>query len=106
MDRGGRTKATMDQKKIARECSTMPASPIRHVSTPTKLSQTRHSLDRAIHRASRVCASDPKARECRVAWDEVDELSRVVHRLRCVEVVQDTLCVENPSDTECRIYDL
>ena len=83
----------------------MPARPV----SSTKLSHTRHHLDRAIQRAFRVCAPNPTAPECRVAWGEVDELSSVVHRMRVqerVQIVQESLCIEDPSDVECRIYDL
>lgn len=63
----------------------------------------------AIDHARLLCENHEDTRECQVAWDQVEELSRTLHRETLREVAQARLELVEPepfSDVETRIYDL
>ncbi|XP_010539757.1 PREDICTED: calvin cycle protein CP12-3, chloroplastic [Tarenaya hassleriana] len=65
-------------------------------------------IERKVKEATEVCAADEGSEECRVAWDEVEEVSQAKADLRLKLQKQDPLegfCQENPDTDECRIYD-
>lgn len=58
--------------------------------------------------AQEVCQENESSEECRVAWDEVEEVSQAKAHLRQRSQKQDPLesyCKENPETDECRIYE-
>lgn len=58
--------------------------------------------------AQEVCQENKFSEECRVAWDEVEEVSQAKAHFRLRSEKQDPLegyCKENPETDECRIYE-
>jgi len=58
--------------------------------------------------AQEVCQGKESSEECRVAWDEVEEVSQAKAHFRLRSQKQDPLeayCKENPETDECRIYE-
>lgn len=58
--------------------------------------------------AQEVCQENEFSEECRVAWDEVEEVSQAKAHFRRRSEKQDPLenyCKENPETDECRIYE-
>nr|VDD64652.1 unnamed protein product [Brassica oleracea] len=63
-----------------------------------------------VKEATEVCEADVRSEECKVAWDEVEEVSqaRADLRIKLRLLNQDPLesfCQENPETDECRIYE-
>lgn len=63
-----------------------------------------------VKEATEVCSHDHNSEECKVAWDEVEEISQAKAdlRRRIHLLNQDPLhhfCQENPATDECRIYE-
>lgn len=78
----------------------------------TKLREEKLSemIEEKVKEATEVCEADERSEECRVAWDEVEEVSQAKADLRIkLELLnQDPLesfCQENPETDECRIYE-
>jgi hypothetical protein len=47
--------------------------------SPRKKGQIRYKLKQAIEHAQSLCHNFENTSECRVAWDEVNELTRALH---------------------------
>ncbi|KAL4198041.1 hypothetical protein AMTRI_Chr03g138240 [Amborella trichopoda] len=65
-------------------------------------------IEKKITEAKEVCKGDLTSDECKVAWDEVEEVSQAKADLRRKMEKEDPLesfCQENPETDECRIYD-
>ncbi|KAK9271374.1 hypothetical protein L1049_026964 [Liquidambar formosana] len=65
-------------------------------------------IEKKVLEAKEVCGDDGTSDECKVAWDEVEEVSQAKADLRVKMEKQDPLesfCQENPETDECRIYD-
>ncbi|XAR64299.1 hypothetical protein NMG60_11024582 [Bertholletia excelsa] len=65
-------------------------------------------IEKKVMEAKEVCQGDEKSDECKVAWDEVEEVSQAKADLRMKLQEQDPLesfCQDNPETDECRIYD-
>lgn len=65
-------------------------------------------IERKIREAREVCEGNDASDECRVAWDEVEEVSQAKADLRRKMEKEDPLesfCSENPETDECRIYE-
>ncbi|KAK1273131.1 hypothetical protein QJS04_geneDACA012078 [Acorus gramineus] len=66
-------------------------------------------IEKKVEEAMEVCEGKPEADVCRVAWDEVEELSKAMADLRWkLGQSKDPLewfCVENPESEECRVLD-
>ncbi|KAJ0255973.1 Calvin cycle protein CP12-3 [Hirschfeldia incana] len=78
----------------------------------TKMREEKLSemIEEKVKEATEVCEADERSEECRVAWDEVEEVSQAKADLRIkLELLnQDPLesfCQENPETDECRIYE-
>ncbi|CAI9115320.1 OLC1v1016194C1 [Oldenlandia corymbosa var. corymbosa] len=72
--------------------------------------QLTEMIEKKVMEAKQVCGDDLSSDECRVAWDEVEEVSQAKADLRLkLEVMhQDPLesfCQENPETDECRLYE-
>jgi hypothetical protein len=50
--------------------------------SPRKKGQIRYKLKQAIDHAQNLCLNFENTNECRVAWDEVNELTRALHDQR------------------------
>ncbi|KAL0288226.1 UNVERIFIED_CONTAM: Calvin cycle protein CP12-3, chloroplastic [Sesamum angustifolium] len=67
-------------------------------------------IEQKVAEAKQVCGEDETSDECKVAWDEVEEVSQAKAdlRLKIHHLQQDPLehfCQENPETDECRIYE-
>lgn len=65
-------------------------------------------IQKKVVEAKEACEDDPISAECKVAWDEVEEVSQAKADLRLKMQNQDPLesfCGENPETDECRIYE-
>lgn len=64
----------------------------------------------AIDRASVVCSEAPDSKACLMALDVMDELTKAYYDLEArYPGIHDPLeryCMANPSEDECRIYDV
>ncbi|CAH2067604.1 unnamed protein product [Thlaspi arvense] len=63
-----------------------------------------------VKEATEVCEADERSEGCRVAWDEVEEVSQAKAdlRIKLKLLNQDPLesfCQENPETDECLIYE-
>jgi hypothetical protein len=47
--------------------------------SPRKKGHIRYKLKKAIEHAQSLCLNFENTNECRVAWDEVNELTRALH---------------------------
>ncbi|KAM1127202.1 hypothetical protein ACFX13_038004 [Malus domestica] len=77
--------------------------------TQMREKQLTEMIEKKVVEATEVCEGDPKTDECKVAWDEVEEVSQAKADLRLkLEKHKDPLesfCQENPETDECRIYE-
>lgn len=66
-------------------------------------------IEAKVAEATQVCEGDRGSDECKVAWDEVEEVSQAKADLRRkLDENKDPLqsfCEENPETDECRIYE-
>ncbi|KAJ4702367.1 calvin cycle protein CP12-3, chloroplastic [Melia azedarach] len=65
-------------------------------------------IEQKVMEARQVCEGDEKSDECKVAWDEVEEVSQAKADLKLKLEKQDPLesfCQDNPETDECRIYE-
>lgn len=63
----------------------------------------------AIQHAQLICANHEDTLECRIAWDQVEELAKTIHRVTLREIEQARLEALDPepfSELETRFYDL
>ncbi|KAF7137521.1 hypothetical protein RHSIM_Rhsim07G0258100 [Rhododendron simsii] len=66
-------------------------------------------IEEKVKEAIEVCLGDERSDECKVAWDEVEEVSQAKADLR-LKLLQkqdplESFCQDNPETDECRIYD-
>nr|XP_043631239.1 calvin cycle protein CP12-3, chloroplastic-like isoform X2 [Erigeron canadensis] len=66
-------------------------------------------IENKVTEAKEVCAGDKDSDECKVAWDEVEEISQAKAHLRVKlehdEDPLDSFCSGNPETDECSVYD-
>ncbi|XP_076884939.1 calvin cycle protein CP12-3, chloroplastic [Bidens hawaiensis] len=66
-------------------------------------------IEAKVAEAKQVCEADRESDECKVAWDEVEEVSQAKADLRRkLDENKDPLqsfCEENPETDECRIFE-
>jgi hypothetical protein len=53
--------------------------PVVCIAQPRKKAQIRHKLKQAIEHAQLLCQNFEDTKECRVAWDEVNDLTHALH---------------------------
>ncbi|XP_010416576.2 PREDICTED: calvin cycle protein CP12-3, chloroplastic-like [Camelina sativa] len=77
----------------------------------TKMREEKLSemIEEKVKEATEVCDTDERSEECRVAWDEVEEVSQARSdlRIKLKLLNQDPLesfWQENPETDECRVY--
>lgn len=78
--------------------------------TQMREKQLTEMIEKKVMEAKEVCGENEESDECKVAWDEVEEVSQAKADLRLkLEIMhQDPLesfCQENPETDECRIYE-
>ncbi|KAF5740994.1 calvin cycle protein CP12-3 chloroplastic [Tripterygium wilfordii] len=76
--------------------------------TQQREKQLTEMIEKKVLEAKEVCEGDAASDECRVAWDEVEEVSQAKADLRLKLEKEDPLesyCNENPETDECRIYE-
>ncbi|XP_027091392.1 calvin cycle protein CP12-3, chloroplastic [Coffea eugenioides] len=78
--------------------------------TQMREKQLTEMIEKKVREAKEVCGEDGKSDECKVAWDEVEEVSQAKADLRLkLEIMhQDPLesfCQDNPETDECRMYE-
>ncbi|XP_010061244.2 calvin cycle protein CP12-3, chloroplastic [Eucalyptus grandis] len=65
-------------------------------------------IEEKVREAREVCEGDARSDGCKVAWDEVEEVSQAKADLRLrLEKQQDPLesfCEQNPDTDECRVH--
>ncbi|EOA35883.1 hypothetical protein CARUB_v10021134mg [Capsella rubella] len=78
----------------------------------TKMREEKLSemIEEKVKEATEVCETDERSEECRVAWDEVEEVSQARSdlRIKLKLLNQDPLesfCQQNPETDECRLYE-
>ncbi|XWS74564.1 hypothetical protein CRYUN_Cryun01aG0009000 [Craigia yunnanensis] len=67
-------------------------------------------IEKKVTEAKEVCKGDETSGECKVAWDEVEEVSQAKANLRLrLEIEKkdplEFFCQENPETDECRVYE-
>ncbi|KAG9456603.1 hypothetical protein H6P81_001111 [Aristolochia fimbriata] len=70
--------------------------------------QLSEMIEKKVLEAKEVCEGNSESDECKVAWDEVEEVSQAKADLRRKMEKEDPLesfCSENPETDECRIYE-
>ncbi|KAK4351743.1 hypothetical protein RND71_027261 [Anisodus tanguticus] len=77
--------------------------------TQIREKQLTEMIEKKVKEAKEVCGEDARSDECKVAWDEVEEVSQAKAHLRIkLQLNQDPLepyCQDNPETDECRIYE-
>ncbi|GMN34657.1 hypothetical protein TIFTF001_004809 [Ficus carica] len=65
-------------------------------------------IEKKVKEATQVCEGDQTSDECKVAWDEVEEISQAKADFRRKLEKEDPLesfCQDHPETDECRVYD-
>lgn len=76
--------------------------------TQRREKQLTEMIEKKVIEAKQVCEGDETSDECKVAWDEVEEVSQAKADLRLKLEKQDPLeyyCQDNPETDECRVYE-
>lgn len=76
--------------------------------TQMREKQLSEMIEKKVTEAKQVCEGDETSDECKVAWDEVEEVSQAKADLRRKLEKQDPLeyyCQDNPETDECRVYE-
>ncbi|XP_041017697.1 calvin cycle protein CP12-3, chloroplastic [Juglans microcarpa x Juglans regia] len=77
--------------------------------TQRREKQLTEMIERKVTEAKEVCEGDETSDECKVAWDEVEEVSQAKADLRLkLQQEKDPLesfCQDNPETDECRVYE-
>nr|XP_010932153.1 calvin cycle protein CP12-3, chloroplastic [Elaeis guineensis] len=84
----------------------------RYKGTAMREKQLAEMIEKKVEEAKAACEGEERRGSdgCKVAWDEVEEVSQAMARLRrrLAESDRDPLdafCQENPETDECRVYD-
>lgn len=78
------------------------------IGTQRREQQLAEMIEKKVIEAKEVCGEDERSDECKVAWDEVEEISQAKADLRLKLEKQDPLeffCQDNPETDECRLYE-
>uniref|UniRef100_A0A1D1Z0E2 Calvin cycle protein CP12 n=1 Tax=Anthurium amnicola TaxID=1678845 RepID=A0A1D1Z0E2_9ARAE len=67
-------------------------------------------IEQKVMEAKEACEGDARSEECKVAWDEVEEVSQAKADLRRRLAAGgpdplESFCQENPETDECRVYE-
>ncbi|KAK9109556.1 hypothetical protein Sjap_017616 [Stephania japonica] len=100
-----------NQLRISRPCAAaraMRGGVAKFKGTQMRERLLREMIEKKVLEATEVCERNKGSDECKVAWDEVEEVSQAMADLRRRMENQDPLesfCSENPETDECRIYE-
>ncbi|CBI40783.3 unnamed protein product, partial [Vitis vinifera] len=86
----------------------LPMGVVKFKGTQMREKQLTELIEKKVLEAKQVCEGDETSDECKVAWDEVEEVSQAKADLRRKMEKEDPLesyCQENPENEECRIYE-
>ncbi|PON34270.1 hypothetical protein PanWU01x14_345790 [Parasponia andersonii] len=86
-----------------------PKLKFKYKGTQMREKQLTEMIEKKVKEAEQVCLGegDQVSDECKVAWDEVEEISQAKADFRLKLEKQDPLdyyCQQNPHTDECRIY--
>lgn len=78
--------------------------------TQMRAKKLAEMIEEKVNEAKQVCEGDATSDECKVAWDEVEEVSQAKADLRLKLEVEkldplESFCQDNPETEECRIYE-
>ncbi|GMI70137.1 hypothetical protein HRI_000683000 [Hibiscus trionum] len=78
--------------------------------TQMREKQLTEMIEKKVTEAKQVCEGDETSDECKVAWDEVEEVSQAKADLRLrLEVEKkdplESFCQENPETEECKVFE-
>lgn len=76
--------------------------------TQMREKQLTEMIEKKVKEATQVCEGDQTSDECKVAWDEVEEISQAKADFRRKLEKEDPLesfCQDYPETDECRVYD-
>ncbi|KAF8022463.1 hypothetical protein BT93_F0085 [Corymbia citriodora subsp. variegata] len=83
-------------------------APAKYKGTRMREKRLAEMIEEKVREASEVCEGDARSDECKVAWDEVEEVSQAKADLRLrLEKQQDPLesfCEQNPETDECCVH--
>ncbi|KAK4752711.1 hypothetical protein SAY87_021509 [Trapa incisa] len=82
----------------------------KYMGTHTREKKLAEMIEEKVNDAKEVCEGDATSDECKVAWDEVEEISQAKADLRRKLMVEkldplESFCSDNPETEECRIYE-
>ncbi|XP_047328584.1 calvin cycle protein CP12-3, chloroplastic [Impatiens glandulifera] len=87
----------------------MKSAKAKYKGTVMREKQLTEMIEKMVMEAKEVCKGDERSDECKVAWDEVEEVSQAKADLRLkLELQHDPLesfCADHPETDECRIYE-
>ncbi|XP_039022230.1 calvin cycle protein CP12-3, chloroplastic-like [Hibiscus syriacus] len=96
-----------DSKK---RVSRMAVKAAKYKGTQMREKKLTELIEKKVLEAKQVCEGDGTSDECKVAWDEVEEVSQAKADLRLRLQIEkkdplESFCQENPDTEECRIYE-
>ena len=97
----------MGEAKKGLTVKAMAVAP-KFIGTQRREQQLAEMIEKKVIEAKEVCGEDERSDECKVAWDEVEEISQAKADLRLKLEKQDPLeffCQDNPETDECRLYE-
>ncbi|XP_044475324.1 calvin cycle protein CP12-3, chloroplastic-like [Mangifera indica] len=100
---------SVQQKKAERRNMSVKATGMaKFKGTHMREKHLTEMIEQKVIEAKQVCEGDMTSDECKVAWDEVEEVSQAKADLRRKLEEQDPLeffCQDNPETDECRVYE-
>ncbi|KAL4650532.1 hypothetical protein ACB092_01G093900 [Castanea dentata] len=97
----------MGEAKKGLSVKAMAVAP-KFIGTQKREKHLTEMIEKKVIEAREVCGEDERSDECKVAWDEVEEISQAKADLRLKLEKQDPLeffCQDNPETDECRLYE-
>uniref|UniRef100_A0A0D6R4M5 CP12 domain-containing protein n=1 Tax=Araucaria cunninghamii TaxID=56994 RepID=A0A0D6R4M5_ARACU len=92
------------RKRVSMFCRSYP----KFKGTQVREQKLSELIEEKVSEAKEVCAGNESSDECKVAWDEVEEVSQAKAHFRQRAEKKDPLeefCKENPETDECRMYE-
>ncbi|GMI90441.1 hypothetical protein HRI_002713400 [Hibiscus trionum] len=97
------------EKRVSRT-SVKAMGAAKYKGTQMREKKLTEMIEKKVLEAKEVCEGDKTSDECKVAWDEVEEVSQAKADLRRTLQIEkkdplESFCQENPETEECRIYE-
>lgn len=101
---------TREDEAAARALTVRAMAGPKYKGTQMREKRLADMIEEKVNEAKQVCEGDATSDECKVAWDEVEEVSQAKADLRLKLEVQkldplESFCQDNPETDECRIYE-